>query len=47
MFGMNDEELERLKSIQGKDSFSLANIHVSTTLAKRLLKETGVIFVHR
>ena len=47
MFGMNDEELERLKSIQGKATHSawLTFIYPRLWLAKRLLKETGVIFV--
>lgn len=47
MFGMNDEELERLKSIQGKATHSawLTFMYPRLWLAKRLLKETGVIFV--
>lgn len=47
MFGMSDEELERLKSIQGKATHSawLTFMYPRLWLAKRLLKETGVIFV--
>lgn len=47
MFGMSDEELKRLKSIQGKATHSawLTFMYPRFWLAKRLLKETGVIFV--
>ena len=47
MFGMSDEELKRLKSIQGKATHSawLTFMYPRLWLAKRLLKETGVIFV--
>lgn len=47
MFGLNDEELERLKSIQGKATHSawLTFMYPRLWLAKRLLKETGIIFV--
>lgn len=47
MFGMSDEELKRLKSIQGRATHSawLTFMYPRFWLAKRLLKETGVIFV--
>ncbi|TWS95310.1 site-specific DNA-methyltransferase [Streptococcus sp. sy018] len=47
LFGMNDEELERFKSIYKKATHSawLAFMYPRLWLAKRLLKETGVIFV--
>lgn len=47
MFGLNDDELKRLKSIQGKATHSawLTFMYPRLRLAKRLLKETGVIFV--
>ncbi len=47
MFGMSDEELKRLKSIQGKATHSawLTFMYPRLWLANRLLKETGVIFV--
>lgn len=47
MFGMSDSELERLKSIQGKATHSawLTFMYPRLWLAKRLLKETGVIFI--
>lgn len=47
MFGLNTEELKRLKSIQGKASHSawLTFMYPRLYLAKKLLKDTGVIFV--
>lgn len=47
MFGLNDEELSRLKSIQGKASHSawLTFMYPRLYLAKKLLTDTGVIFV--
>ncbi|MFL2112282.1 DNA methyltransferase [Latilactobacillus curvatus] len=47
MFGLNIEELKRLKSIQGKASHSawLTFMYPRLYLAKKLLKDTGVIFV--
>lgn len=47
MFGLNDEELGRLKSIQGKATHSawLTFMYPRLYLAKKLLKDTGVIFV--
>lgn len=47
MFGLNDEELKRLKSIQGKSTHSawLAFMYPRLYLAKKLLKNTGVIFI--
>ncbi|MFS1664418.1 site-specific DNA-methyltransferase [Streptococcus sp. zg-JUN1979] len=47
MFGMTDDELKRLKSIQGRATHSawLTFMYPRLWLAKRLLKETGVIFV--
>ena len=47
MFGMNDEEVERLKSIQGKSSHSawLTFMYPRLQLAKRLMKMDGVIFI--
>lgn len=47
MFGLNDEELERLKSIQGKATHSawLTFMYPRLYLAKKLLKPEGVIFV--
>ncbi len=47
MFGLNDEELKRLKSIQGKSTHSawLTFMYPRLYLAKKLLKDTGVIFV--
>lgn len=47
MFGMSDKELIRLKSIQGKATHSawLTFIYPRLWLAKRLLKENGVILV--
>lgn len=47
MFGMNEEELKRLKSIQGKATHSawLTFMYPRLWLAKRLLTEKGVIFI--
>lgn len=47
MFGLSDEELKRLKSIQGRASHSawLTFMYPRLWLAKRLLKDAGVIFV--
>lgn len=47
MFGLNDDELIRLKSIQGKSGHSawLTFMYPRLQLAKRLLKETGIIFI--
>lgn len=47
IFNMNDEQLERLKSIQGKSSHSawLTFMYPRLILAKRLLKDTGIVFV--
>jgi len=47
MFGMNEEELQRLKSIQGKATHSawLTFMYPRLYLAKKLLKDSGVIFV--
>lgn len=47
MFGMNDEELHRLKSIQGKATHSawLTFMYPRLWLAKRLLVDEGVIFI--
>lgn len=47
MFGMNDDQVARLKSIQGKASHSawLTFMYPRLSLAKRLLKRTGVIFI--
>ncbi|ALJ31639.1 hypothetical protein APS55_05095 [Apilactobacillus kunkeei] len=47
IFNMDDEQLERLKSIQGKSSHSawLTFMYPRLILAKRLLKDTGVIFI--
>lgn len=47
MLGINDEQIDRLKSIQGKSSHSawLTFMYPRLQLAKRLLKQTGVIFV--
>lgn len=47
MFGLNDEELTRLKSIQGKSTHSawLTFMYPRLYLAKKLLKDSGVIFV--
>lgn len=47
MFGMNDDQVARLKSIQGKASHSawLTFMYPRLFLAKRLLSDTGVIFI--
>lgn len=47
MFGLNDNELKRLKSIQGKATHSawLTFMYPRLYLAKKLLKPEGVIFV--
>ena len=47
MLGMSDDQIERLKSIQGKSSHSawLTFMYPRLQLAKRLLKQTGVIFI--
>lgn len=47
MFGLNDDKLKRLKSIQGKATHSawLTFMYPRLYLAKKVLKETGVIFV--
>ena len=47
MFGLNDDELKRLKSIQGKATHSawLTFMYPRLYLAKKVLKDTGVIFV--
>lgn len=47
MFGMNDDQVARLKSIQGKASHSawLTFMYPRLFLAKRLLSNTGVMFI--
>lgn len=47
MFGLTDEQLERLKSIQGRASHSawLTFMYPRLYLAKKMLKDTGIIFV--
>lgn len=47
MFGLNDDQVERLKSIQGKSSHSawLTFMYPRLALAKRLLSHNGVIFI--
>lgn len=47
MFGMNDDEVARLTSIQGKSSHSawMTFMYPRLQLAKRLMKQTGVIFI--
>ena len=47
MFGLDDEQVLRLKSIQGKSSHSawLTFMYPRLQLAKKLLKQTGVIFI--
>ncbi|WP_298703089.1 site-specific DNA-methyltransferase, partial [uncultured Veillonella sp.] len=47
MFNLNDSELARLKSIQGKATHSawLTFMYPRLYLAKKLLKDTGVVFV--
>jgi adenine-specific DNA-methyltransferase len=47
MFGMNDDQVARLKSIQGRSSHSawLTFMYPRLFLAKKLLSDTGVIFI--
>ena len=47
MFGLDDDQVERLKSIQGKSSHSawLTFMYPRLVLAKRLLNDNGVIFI--
>lgn len=47
MFGLDDDQVERLKSIQGKSSHSawLTFMYPRLVLAKRLLCKEGVIFI--
>lgn len=47
MFGLNDEDLARMKSIQGKSTHSawLTFMYPRLYLAKKLLTDEGVIFV--
>ncbi|MCC4340706.1 site-specific DNA-methyltransferase [Limosilactobacillus reuteri] len=47
MFGLDDDQVERLKSIQGKASHSawLTFMYPRLVLAKRLLTDAGVLFV--
>lgn len=47
MFGIDDDQVERLKSIQGKSSHSawLTFMYPRLQLAKRLLTDKGVIFI--
>ena len=47
MFGMDDEQVERLKSIQGKSSHSawLTFMYPRLALAKKILSKKGVIFI--
>ena len=47
MFGFDDDQVERLKSIQGNSSHSawLTFMYPRLVLAKRLLSSTGVIFI--
>lgn len=47
MFGLNDEQVEHLKSIQGKSSHSawLTFMYPRLVLAQRLLKDTGSLYV--
>ena len=47
MFGLDDEQVEKLKSIQGKSSHSawLTFMYPRLQLAKRMLKRDGVIFI--
>ena len=47
MFGLDDDQVERLKSIQGKSSHSawLTFMYPRLVLAKRLLSDKGIIFV--
>ncbi|WP_284052066.1 site-specific DNA-methyltransferase [Ligilactobacillus agilis] len=47
MFGMDDEQVERLKSIQNKSSHSawLTFMYPRLALAKKLLSNNGIIFI--
>lgn len=47
MFNLNDDELSRMKSIQGKSTHSawLSFMYPRIYLAKKVLKDTGVIFI--
>lgn len=47
MFGLDDEQVERLKSIQGKSSHSawLTFMYPRLVLAKHLMKDDAVIFI--
>lgn len=47
MFGLDDDQVERLKSIQGKSSHSawLTFMYPRLVLAKRLLNDNGVMFI--
>lgn len=47
MFGLDDDQVERLKSIQGKSSHSawLTFMYPRLAVAKKLLSEKGIIFV--
>lgn len=47
MFGLDDNQVERLKSIQGKSSHSawLTFMYPRLALAKSLLKENGLLFI--
>lgn len=47
MFGLDDDQVERLKSIQGKSSHSawLTFMYPRLALAKQVLKENGLIFI--
>lgn len=47
MFGLDDDQVERLKSIQGKSSHSawLAFMYPRLAMAKNLLAKDGVIFI--
>ncbi|MGJ3800261.1 DNA methyltransferase, partial [Limosilactobacillus fermentum] len=47
MFGLDDDQVERLKSIQGKSSHSawLAFMYPRLAMAKKLLAKDGVIFI--
>ena len=47
MFGLDDDQLARLKSIQGKSSHSawLTFMYPRLVLAKRVMKDEGLIFI--
>lgn len=47
MFGLNDDQVERLKSIQGKASHSawLTFMYPRLVLAKNILSDKGIIFI--